>query len=114
MHRCLTFDVFSPPQRDAKPLFLLLQDRYRPLLERNPTLGGIVLSLGLRYYSIEPPVTGMAAMMKGVMGMLGGGGAGDGGAAPTERGMFARGAGVRSALLAGGSSRVVGAAGAKR
>lgn len=67
-------------ERDARPLFTALADKYGPALARDPALPGYVQTIGARYYNIQPPQSGLAAMANSLMSLFGGGpGGGKGG-----------------------------------
>ena len=70
------------PQRDARPLFEVLVAKYAQALQ--PRGGGdlspLVASIGQKYFNIQPPQDGMAALMSSLFGGGGGGAAGFGGA----------------------------------
>ncbi|RYG42853.1 DUF410 domain-containing protein [archaeon] len=72
-------------QRDAPALFKTLCDKYAPSLERDPAYEQYIQAIGLRYYKIQPPQSGLASLMSNMMGMFGGGmppmGGGAGGSA---------------------------------
>ena len=69
-------------ERDARPLFLTLCDKYRPALStREPELAQLLPAIGKRFFGIEPPVNPMQQMMQSMLG-LGGNGGGAGGGAP--------------------------------
>lgn len=63
-------------ERDARPLFVTLVDKYARALGRDASFKGYIATIGARFYGIAPPSTGMDAMMSNMMGMLGGGGGG--------------------------------------
>jgi len=73
-------------QRDARPLFEMLVDKYRPALieRRRGPAGGeeagggglmpLVQAVGARFFNIAPPrPAGMSPMLEQMMGMLSGG-----------------------------------------
>lgn len=66
-------------ERDAKPLFLTLIDKYEPSLKRDSNFLDYLQTIGYRYYRISPPKSGLDNMMDAMMGMFGGGGGGGGG-----------------------------------
>lgn len=59
-------------ERDARPLFETLQEKYAPSIARDPSFREYLQAIGQRFYRIAVPQSGMAAMMKNMMGMLGG------------------------------------------
>ena len=65
-------------ERDARPLFEVLADKYRPAVARDSSFGGYVATIGARFYHIQPPQSGMQSMLANMMGggMMGGGGGG--------------------------------------
>lgn len=56
-------------ERDALPLFQMLQQRYAPSLQRDDSFMHYMVVIGEKYFGLKPRQTGIGALM----GMLGGG-----------------------------------------
>lgn len=66
-------------EREARPLYLTLLDKYKPSLNRDPEFGAYIQTIGLRFFGIEPPKSAMEAMMSSMASLFGGPGGGHGG-----------------------------------
>lgn len=64
-------------ERDARPLFEHLVDKYKPSISRDPTFEKRIKKIGEVFYNIRdaPRANSMENMMNSLMGMMGGGGA---------------------------------------
>ena len=60
-------------QREAAPLFKALVAAYEPSLARDEEMKLLVARIGKVFYRIEPPKTGLSAMMGMMEAMLGSG-----------------------------------------
>lgn len=56
-------------ERDALPLFQLLQERYAPALARDAALRSYLSAIGQKFYGLQPPRTGLSSLLE----MFGGG-----------------------------------------
>ena len=68
-------------ERDARPLFEALCDKYRRALSRDPEFGSYMVAIGSRFFGIAPPNSAANSMLSNLMSMLkdGGGLPGGGG-----------------------------------
>jgi golgi to ER traffic protein 4 len=60
-------------ERDAKPLFLTLQEKYAPSLKRDPGFADYLSAIGARFFGIAPPKDNFSNMLSSMMNMFGGG-----------------------------------------
>ena len=58
-------------ERDAQPLFLMLQQKYAPSLARDESFSTYMTYIGQKFFGIQPPPS-MAGMLQNMMGMFGG------------------------------------------
>ncbi|GLE02066.1 hypothetical protein PINS_up010904 [Pythium insidiosum] len=56
-------------ERDALPLFQMLQERYAASLNRDASLKSYMSAIGQRFYGLQPPRTGLSSLLE----MFGGG-----------------------------------------
>ena len=63
-------------ERDARPLFEMLCDKYKAALSRDETFRACLAAIGQRYFAIAPPRSGMDNMMSQMMSQMMGGGGG--------------------------------------
>lgn len=66
MHNFLKF-LLLVLERDAVPLFQDLRRRYGPTLDREPSLNMFLDAIGQAFYDLQPPQSGLAAMMGDMM-----------------------------------------------
>lgn len=51
-------------ERDALPLFQMLQERYAPALARDNTLKSYLSVIGQKFYGLQPPRTGLSSLLE--------------------------------------------------
>ncbi|DAZ97218.1 TPA: hypothetical protein N0F65_003849 [Lagenidium giganteum] len=51
-------------ERDALPLFQVLQERYAPALARDPALKSYLSAIGQKFYGLQPPRTGLSSLLE--------------------------------------------------
>ncbi|OWY97101.1 hypothetical protein PHMEG_00032456 [Phytophthora megakarya] len=51
-------------ERDALPLFQMLQERYAPALARDSSLKSYLSVIGQKFYGLQPPRTGLSSLLE--------------------------------------------------
>mmetsp|Transcript_3124 Transcript_3124/g.3717 ORF Transcript_3124/g.3717 Transcript_3124/m.3717 type:complete len:294 (+) Transcript_3124:75-956(+) len=59
-------------EKNSYPLFMILREKYRPVLKSDPSFDVYLDKMQERIFNVKPQKKGMAAMMDNILGMFGG------------------------------------------